>query len=321
MDRLNSFIDSVNAFAWGPPMLGMLGVTGVLLTLGLVFMPCARSVTGFTLLFDKSDGGGEGEVKPFNALMTALSATVGTGNIAGVATAIALGGPGAIFYMWLIALFGMATKYAEAVVRGDLPRGGRQRHARGRPHVLSAQRRGRVRPRARQVAGVGVRRVRRGGGLRHRQRGAGQLHGHGAGGQLRRSHLDHRADRGGAGRGRDHRRHPAHRRGGRQAGAGHDRALHRGGPDRHHHQHHRGAGRHRPDLHLRLHAGGRGRGLRRGGGGGSRPLRGGARCVLQRVPAWDRPPSPTRRHRPTARCGRGSSPCWGPSSTPSWSAP
>ena len=115
MERLNSFIDSVNAFAWGPPMLGMLGVTGLLLTLGLVFMPWRKVGYGFRLLFDKSEAAGEGEVKPFNALMTALSATVGTGNIAGVATAIALGGPGAIFYMWLIALFGMATKYAEAV--------------------------------------------------------------------------------------------------------------------------------------------------------------------------------------------------------------
>ena len=115
MDEINTFIDKINAFAWGPPMLGMLGVTGVLLTLGLVFMPWRKVGYGFRLLFDKSDAGGEGEVKPFNALMTALSATVGTGNIAGVATAIALGGPGAMFYMWLIALFGMATKYAEAV--------------------------------------------------------------------------------------------------------------------------------------------------------------------------------------------------------------
>ena len=115
MEQLNSFINQVNAFAWGPPMLGMLGVTGVLLTLGLVFMPWRKVGYGFKLLFEKGDPGGEGEVKPFNALMTALSATVGTGNIAGVATAIALGGPGAIFYMWLIALFGMATKYAEAV--------------------------------------------------------------------------------------------------------------------------------------------------------------------------------------------------------------
>ena len=115
MDRLNSVIDSINGFVWGAPMLGMLGVTGVLLTLGLVFMPWRKLGYGFRLLFDKRDPGGAGEVKPFNALMTALSATVGTGNIAGVATAIALGGPGAIFYMWLIALFGMATKYAEAV--------------------------------------------------------------------------------------------------------------------------------------------------------------------------------------------------------------
>ncbi len=115
MDSLNTFINSVNAFAWGPPMLGILGVTGVLLTLGLVFMPWRKVGYGFRLLFDKDAPSGAGEVKPFNALMTALSATVGTGNIAGVATAIALGGPGAIFYMWLIALFGMATKYAEAV--------------------------------------------------------------------------------------------------------------------------------------------------------------------------------------------------------------
>ena len=115
LDRLNIVIDAINGFVWGPPMLGMLGVTGLLLTLGLVFMPWRKIGYGFQLLFDRSDPAGEGEVKPFNALMTALSATVGTGNIAGVATAIALGGPGAIFYMWLIALFGMATKYAEAV--------------------------------------------------------------------------------------------------------------------------------------------------------------------------------------------------------------
>ena len=115
MSHLNTLVDGINTLVWGPPMLGMLGFTGVLLTLGLVFMPWRKLIYGFRLLFDRSAPGGEGEVKPFNALMTALSATVGTGNIAGVATAIALGGPGAIFYMWVIALFGMATKYAEAV--------------------------------------------------------------------------------------------------------------------------------------------------------------------------------------------------------------
>ena len=115
MDRLNDIISQINAFAWGPPMLGILGVTGLILTLGLVFMPWRKIPYGFKLLFAKDTGAGEGEVKPFNALMTALSATVGTGNIVGVATAIYLGGPGAIFYMWVIALLGMATKYGEAV--------------------------------------------------------------------------------------------------------------------------------------------------------------------------------------------------------------
>jgi len=115
MEWLNTLISDINTFAWGPPMLAMLGVTGVLLTLGLAFMPWRKVGYGFKLLFSPADTSQSGDVKPFNALMTALSATVGTGNIAGVATAIALGGPGAIFYMWVIALFGMATKYAEAV--------------------------------------------------------------------------------------------------------------------------------------------------------------------------------------------------------------
>jgi AGCS family alanine or glycine:cation symporter len=114
MDALNNLISQVNAFAWGPPMLVLLGATGVYLTVGTVFVAWRKIPYAFRVLFDKKESG-EGEVKPFNALMTALSATVGTGNIAGVATAIVLGGPGAIFYMWLIALFGMATKYAEAV--------------------------------------------------------------------------------------------------------------------------------------------------------------------------------------------------------------
>ncbi len=115
MDSLNSFISEINSFAWGPPMLIMLAGTGIFLTVGLAFISWRKIPYAFKLLFSKADESRGGEVSPFNALMTALSATVGTGNIAGVATAIALGGPGAIFYMWVIALFGMATKYAEAV--------------------------------------------------------------------------------------------------------------------------------------------------------------------------------------------------------------
>lgn len=115
MEQINLMISKVNAFAWGPPMLFFLGATALFLTVGLLFMPWRKIGYGFSLLLGKSDAGASGDVKPFNALMTALSATVGTGNIAGVATAIALGGPGAIFYMWVIAFLGMATKYAEAV--------------------------------------------------------------------------------------------------------------------------------------------------------------------------------------------------------------
>ncbi|MEZ5567121.1 MAG: sodium:alanine symporter family protein [Halioglobus sp.] len=108
-------IQTVNAWVWGPAMLGLLLGTGLYLSLGLRFMTLRRIPAGFRLLFRGSTGRGQGDISPFSALMTSLSATIGTGNIAGVATAIALGGPGALFWMWMTALVGMATKYAEAV--------------------------------------------------------------------------------------------------------------------------------------------------------------------------------------------------------------
>jgi len=83
---------------------------------GLSFMPLRRIRYSFKLLWQGREKQGEGDIAPFNALMTSLSATIGTGNIAGVATAIFLGGPGALFWMWCTALVGMATKYAEAVL-------------------------------------------------------------------------------------------------------------------------------------------------------------------------------------------------------------
>jgi AGCS family alanine or glycine:cation symporter len=108
-------IGSINALAWGPVMLVLLLGTGVYLTLGLGFLTLRKLPTGFGLLLRGRRGAGDGDISPFSALMTSLSATIGTGNIAGVATAITLGGPGALFWMWITALFGMATKYAEAV--------------------------------------------------------------------------------------------------------------------------------------------------------------------------------------------------------------
>lgn len=109
-------IDSVNAVVWGPIMLVLLLGTGIFLTIGLRGMTITRIPYAFGQLLKGRKGSGEGEISPFNALMTALSSTVGTGNIAGVATAIGIGGPGALFWMWCTALVGMATKYAEAVL-------------------------------------------------------------------------------------------------------------------------------------------------------------------------------------------------------------
>ncbi|MFI0457065.1 MAG: alanine:cation symporter family protein, partial [Candidatus Thiodiazotropha endolucinida] len=97
-------------------MLVLILGTGLFLMLGLKLMPLAKLRYGFSMLWQGREGRGAGEISPFNALMTSLSATIGTGNIAGVATAIALGGPGALFWMWCTALVGMATKYAEAVL-------------------------------------------------------------------------------------------------------------------------------------------------------------------------------------------------------------
>lgn len=97
-------------------MLTLLLGVGVYLTLGLRAMPWRKLTNAFQMLWQGRHSEEKGDITPFQALMTALSATIGTGNIAGVATAITLGGPGAVFWMWITALFGMATKYCEAVL-------------------------------------------------------------------------------------------------------------------------------------------------------------------------------------------------------------
>jgi AGCS family alanine or glycine:cation symporter len=108
-------VATINGWAWGPVMLVLLLGTGLYLSLGLHFMTVRRIPAAMRLMLQGRQGRGEGDISPFSALMTSLSATIGTGNIAGVATAVALGGPGALFWMWITALVGMATKYAEAV--------------------------------------------------------------------------------------------------------------------------------------------------------------------------------------------------------------
>ncbi|GLR65120.1 alanine/glycine:cation symporter family protein [Marinospirillum insulare] len=120
MEILNNLVSAVNGVVWGPLMLVLILGVGLFLSIGLKLMPVLKIGMGFRLMLasTKAQQGEErsGEIPPFQALMTALSATVGTGNIAGVATAIFLGGPGALFWMWMTALVGMATKYAEAVL-------------------------------------------------------------------------------------------------------------------------------------------------------------------------------------------------------------
>jgi len=116
MELVTSFISELNGLVWGKPMLVMIFGTGIFLMIGLRFMPVLNLASGFKLLWKgRESSSKEGEISPFNALMTSLSATIGTGNITGVATAIFIGGPGALFWMWVTALIGMATKYAEAV--------------------------------------------------------------------------------------------------------------------------------------------------------------------------------------------------------------
>jgi AGCS family alanine or glycine:cation symporter len=112
---MTEVITTINGWAWGPVMLVLLLGTGLYLSLGLGFMTLRRIPRAIGLLLRGRKGEGEGDISPFSALMTSLSATIGTGNIGGVAVAIAVGGPGALFWMWVTALVGMATKYAEAV--------------------------------------------------------------------------------------------------------------------------------------------------------------------------------------------------------------
>jgi AGCS family alanine or glycine:cation symporter len=118
MELINHYVTWLNGVVWGVPMLILILGTGLFLMVALKGMPLLRILMGFRLMWAGRVPGDSttGDVSPFQALMTCLSATVGTGNIAGVATAIFLGGPGALFWMWCTALVGMATKYSEIVL-------------------------------------------------------------------------------------------------------------------------------------------------------------------------------------------------------------
>jgi len=129
MSTFMAWMNELNGIVWGPAMLALILGTGLYLQVRLGGMPIRRIGAGLRLVW-RGRGGDEahGEVSPYAALMTCLAATIGVGNIAGVATAIALGGPGAVFWMWMTALVGMATKYAEVLLAVHY----RERDAQGR---------------------------------------------------------------------------------------------------------------------------------------------------------------------------------------------
>ncbi|HUW50333.1 MAG TPA: sodium:alanine symporter family protein [Sulfuricella sp.] len=115
MQTIEALIATLSGWVWGPPMLTLLVGTGLYLTVLLKGLQFRALPLALRMIFHK-DHGHAGDISHFAALMTALAATVGIGNIVGVATAITLGGPGAVFWMWMTGLVGMVTKYSEAVL-------------------------------------------------------------------------------------------------------------------------------------------------------------------------------------------------------------
>ena len=116
LDAISNFLSAVDNFVWGVPLIVLILVTGIFLTIRLKGLQITKLPHSIKHLIANEKSGEDGEVSSFAALCTALSATIGTGNIVGVATAIVAGGPGALFWMWIAALVGTATKYSECLL-------------------------------------------------------------------------------------------------------------------------------------------------------------------------------------------------------------
>ena len=114
MDRFLSVLEKVQEVVWGPPTMLLLLATGLYFTVRLKGLQITKLALAIRYIFQKEEG--EGDVSAFASLCTALAATIGTGSIVGVATALRAGGPGSLFWMWVSAFLGMATKYAEGVL-------------------------------------------------------------------------------------------------------------------------------------------------------------------------------------------------------------
>ena len=116
LDTINNVLGAIDDFVWGVPLIVLILFTGLMLTVRLRGLQFSKLLMAFKLMFKNDQSGETGEVSSFAALCTALSATIGTGNIVGVATAIVAGGPGAMFWMWIAALVGTATKFTECML-------------------------------------------------------------------------------------------------------------------------------------------------------------------------------------------------------------
>ena len=115
-ESFNAFLKAVDDFVWGVPLIVMILAVGIILTVRLRGLQFHKLGLAFKYMFKNEKDGKDGEVSSFAALCTSLSATIGTGNIVGVATAVVAGGAGALFWMWVAAIVGIATKYAECML-------------------------------------------------------------------------------------------------------------------------------------------------------------------------------------------------------------
>ena len=115
LSQINALLGTIDNLVWGVPLIVVILATGVFLTARMGLLQIRKLPMALKYMFLNEEEG-HGEVSSFGALCTALSATIGTGNIVGVATAVVSGGPGALFWMWIAAFFGMATKYSEGLL-------------------------------------------------------------------------------------------------------------------------------------------------------------------------------------------------------------
>ena len=194
LDNLKAFFETISGWVWGPIMLMLLVGTGILLTVllkGLQFTMLGYALKQAFVPSKKHENGEdhEGDISHFAALMTALSATIGTGNIAGVATAVVTGGPGAVFWMWMTAIFGMATKYGEGVLAVKYRVTNSKGEMSGGPMYYIEKGLGKLEMDGRRICPV--RHIRF---LRYRQLGAVQLGCAGSANQLRCRTCLHRRD-------------------------------------------------------------------------------------------------------------------------------